>query len=83
MMQHIRAAARTESLLPSELGGFYGENGIGTLYSFEQFDPKLDFWQLKYQILSEEPSGEDIRSAQEAEVDFSGLSVKLGLIIKF
>lgn len=70
----------------AKIGGFYGENWYGetgTLYSFEEHNPDFDLWQKKLRILPEKPSGEIYRSVQEAEVDFSGFSVRVGLLIRF
>lgn len=70
----------------AKISGFHGENkegDTGILYFFEEYDPDLDFWQAKNRISADEPSGENIRSVEEATVDFSGFSVKIGIIIKF
>lgn len=70
----------------AKIGGFYGENRYGetgTLYSFEEYNSDFDLWQTKYRILPEKPSGEIYRSIQEAEVDFSGFSARVGLLIRF
>ncbi len=53
----------------------------GPLYYYEEYD--LDFWQAKMQVHEQEPSGENIRSVKKAEVDFSGLSIKLGIMFRF
>lgn len=70
----------------AKISGFEGEikqDEQGTLFYFEKYDPELEFWQANTEILSEKPEGEEFRSVQEATVDFSGFSVKIGLIIKF
>jgi hypothetical protein len=70
----------------AKIQGFSGENELeenGTLYHFEEYIPELDFWQAKNEIRTEKPSGENFRSVSEAVVDFSGLSVKIGFIIRF
>jgi len=70
----------------AKISGFQGEikkGEKGTLFYFEEYDSNLDFWQGKVEILSEKPDGEEFRSIQEAVVDFSGFSVKIGVIIKF
>ena len=70
----------------AKIQGFSGENELeekGTLYYFEEYIPDLDFWQEKNEIRTEKPSGSNIRSVSEAVVDFSGLSVKIGFIIRF
>lgn len=70
----------------AKVGGLKGEDSSGesgNLYFFEEYDPSLEFWQAKRLILTEMPSGENIRSAKEAEIDFSGFSIKIGIIIKF
>ena len=55
----------------------------GTLYYFEEYVPELDFWQAKNEIRTEMPSGQNFRSVSEAMVDFSGVSVKIGFIVRF
>lgn len=70
----------------AKIQGFSGENELeekGTLYCFEEYIPDLDFWQAKNEIRTEKPSGLNFRSVSEAVVDFSGLSVKIGFIIRF
>jgi len=70
----------------AKISGFEGEikeGEQGTLFYFEEYDSELDFWQAKVEILTEKPEGEEFRSVHEAKVDFSGFSVKIGLIIKF
>jgi hypothetical protein len=70
----------------AKIRGFSGENELeeqGMLYYYEEYDPALDFWQAKNEIRSEMPSGTNFRSVSEAEVDFSGFSVKIGFIIRF
>jgi len=77
----LEALART-----AKIRGFSGENQAeesGTLYYFEEYLPDLDLWQAKNEIREEKPSGSNYRSVSEAVVDFSGLSVKIGFIIRF
>jgi len=66
--------------------GFEGDDKTGTtgtLFFVEAYDPDLDFWQEKYVISPDEPSGEYYRSVKEVDVDFGGLSVKIGIMIRF
>jgi hypothetical protein len=76
-----------EGLIRSaKISGFTGENEQeerGTLFYFEEYDTQLDFWQAKNEIRPEAPVGTNFRSVSEAEVDFSGFSVKIGFIIRF
>jgi len=70
----------------AKISGFDGEDKTGTagtLFFLEEYDPDLDYWQGKYMISSEPPSGENYRSVKEAEVDFGGLSFKIGIMIRF
>lgn len=74
------------SIRHAKINGFRGENKDGEegiLYSFEEYNPQIDFWQKKNRILPDEPSGENFRSVQETVIDFTGFSVKIGMIIKF
>jgi hypothetical protein len=70
----------------AKLSKFQGEEQQGermTLYSYEQYDSELEFWQGKNILQKEKPSGDDLRAVEEAVVDLSGFSVKLGITIKF
>ncbi len=70
----------------AKIKGFTGENQAeesGTLYYFEEYLSDFDLWQAKNEIREEKPSGSNFRSVSEALVDFSGLSVKIGFIIRF
>lgn len=70
----------------AKINGFSGENQseeTGTLYYFEEYYPDQDIWLVKNEIRTEIPSGSYFRSVSEAAVDFSGLSVKIGFMIRF
>lgn len=70
----------------ARIDGFSGENQAeetGMLYYFEEYIPDLDLWLTKNEIRAEKPAGENFRSVSEAVVDFSGISVKIGFIIRF
>ena len=69
-----------------QISDFLGENDqeeIGTLYYFEEHIQDFDIWQAKNQIKAAAPSGENYRSVQKASIDLSGLSIRIGLVIKF
>jgi hypothetical protein len=55
----------------------------GALYAFEQYDAKLEYWQRRFEILSGPPEGEGVRNQSKARIDFGGVSVKLGVALKF
>jgi len=55
----------------------------GTLYFFEEYSTSAELWYSKFQIMEQEPSGENYRSVKTAEINLSGFSVKLGIIINF
>ncbi|MDW7759339.1 MAG: hypothetical protein SCM96_01725 [Acidobacteriota bacterium] len=66
--------------------GFEGENKErveGILYIFEEYNPSVDFWQTKIQIRETEPSGDTFRSVRPVEIILDGVSLKLGLTVKF
>ncbi len=68
------------------LSGFSGPTEgeeMGTLYSFEEFFPELEFWQAKNRLLLQMPQGDNIRNAKETEVDLSGFSIVAGVAIRF
>jgi hypothetical protein len=72
--------------MSARVDGFSGENGLGqtgTLYSYEEYISDLDFWQAKMGLQPEAPSGANFRNVREATVDFSGFSIKMGLLLKF
>ncbi len=70
----------------AKVNGFSGEDESGEkgdLYSFEEYLPELDFWQAKIKILAQAPEGASVRSVRKAMIDFSGFSVKIGVLLKF
>jgi len=72
--------------ISARLDGFSGENALGetgTLYSYEEYISDLDFWQAKMDLQPEAPSGANFRNVRKATVDFSGFSIRLGLLLKF
>ena len=75
----------TEASL-SKISGFRGDTPgrtTETLYFLEEYEESTDFWQAKTRLLKEQPSGQGVRSVEEAVVDLSGFSLKLGFTIKF
>ena len=54
-----------------------------TLFFYEQYESDLQFWQAKNILHEEKPSGDDFRNVEEAVVDLSGFSVKIGITLKF
>jgi hypothetical protein len=70
----------------ARVSGLKGEDALqqeGTLFAFEEYIPDLDIWQAKMGVREEAPAGSGFRSVREAVVDFSGFSVKMGIILKF
>lgn len=70
----------------AKITGFSGENKqeeTGALTYVEEHLSGYALWQAKYQIFTEPPSGENYRDVKQGTIDFSGFSVKIGLIIKF
>jgi len=77
----IEAAARS-----ARVDGLTGENRLeqkGILYSYEEYLPQAGFWRPTMHVLPEEPGGGNVRNVREAVVDFSGYSIKIGLLLKF
>jgi hypothetical protein len=77
----IEAVARA-----ARVDGFTGENRLeekGTLYSYEEYVSQAGFWRPTMHVLPEAPSGGNFRNVREAEVDFGGYSIKIGLLLKF
>jgi len=74
------------ALRSARVNGFAGENlniKNGILYSFEESLPQAGFWRPSMHVRYEAPQGDSVRNVREAEVDFSGYSIKIGLILKF
>jgi hypothetical protein len=70
----------------ASITGFSGENKqeeTGALNYVEEYESRYELWQAKYLISLEPLSGENYREVQQATIDFSGISLKIGLIIKF
>lgn len=70
----------------TKISGFRGntaEGEKGTLFFYEEYDPILDLWQAQNILLKEPPTGTYFRSIEEAVVDLSGISVKIGVTITF
>lgn len=70
----------------ASITGFSGENKAeetGALNYVEEYESSYELWQAKYLISAEPPSGENYREVKQGTIDFSGISVKIGLIIKF
>jgi hypothetical protein len=70
----------------ASITGFSGENKqeeTGALNYVEEYQSGLELWQAKYLISPEPPSGENYREVKQGTIDFSGISLKIGLIIKF
>jgi hypothetical protein len=66
--------------------GFSGETKeemTGALNYVEEYESSYELWQAKYMISAEAPSGDNYREVKQGTIDFSGISVKIGIIIKF
>lgn len=66
-----------------EFQGDLEEGDTGTLFSYEEFNQNLGFWQAKNGLHQEKPSAEDFRRVEETVVGLSGFSLKIGIVIKF
>ena len=67
----------------TDISGVNIDEENGTLYHLEQYSNTLDVWFETFRTYVEEPSGETFRSVRKAEIDFSGFSFKIGLMIRF
>ncbi len=70
----------------AEVSGFETEDSLGVrsrLYTYEEYRPEIDFWQLRTGLHPEEPGGTNVRNVREATVDFSGYSARIGIFLKF
>jgi len=70
----------------ARLDGLAGEDNLeqkGTLYSYEEYLPQSGYWRPTMHVLPEEPGGATFRNVRETVVDFSGYSIKIGLLLKF
>ncbi len=60
------------------------EEGIlKTLFSFEEYKERIEFWQFKFMLLEQEPEGENFRQVAKAALDLSGFSARIGFMVKF
>jgi hypothetical protein len=69
----------------SKVGSFEGEvgtGGKGLLYYYQEYEPDLDFWQTKLRLQAAAPSGLSVRAVRKASLDFGGLSLRLGLMMR-
>ena len=70
----------------AQISGFQGKNfesATGDLYYLEEYDTDLDLWQAKFLIFSDKPESESIRAVKKATIDLSGISIKIGIMIRF
>jgi hypothetical protein len=67
----------------TDIAGLNIDDETGTLFHLEQYSEDLDHWLEKFQTYTEEPSGDIYRNIQKARIDFSGFSIKIGLMIRF
>ncbi len=58
-------------------------NGTGTLYIYEEYRPDADLWQARMSLLDAPPAGETFRSVRTAVMDYGGLVLKAGFLVKF
>jgi len=70
----------------SKISGFRGDTPgreTETLFFLEEYVESSDFWQAKIRLLKEQPTDQGVRSVEQAVVDLSGFSLKIGFTIKF
>lgn len=77
----IEAEAKLAKI--SKFEGELEEGKSATLFFYEEYNEIQQFWQAKNILHIEKPSGDDFRSVEEAVVNLSGFSVKVGITIKF
>jgi hypothetical protein len=71
--------------LLAQAGSFNGTTATGAagvLYSYQEYDSDLDFWQTKLRLQAAEPAGPAFRDVRKAGVDLGGFSLRLGLQMK-
>ena len=74
----------------ARITGFTGNNTVagqplqtGMLYFYEEYDTERDIWTAQLNVRAAQPDGANFRNVQEAVIDLSGLSFKLGIVIRF
>lgn len=77
----VEATARQAKISGFEAADEFG--GRSRLYTYEEYRPEIDFWQLRIGLHPEEPSGPGVREVREATVDFGGYSAKIGIFLRF
>lgn len=65
-------------------GGYtYSESGEGTLYTYEEEDGIIGNFYTQIGMSDTSPSGTGIRNVEEFVFDLTGVSLRIGLVIKF
>ena len=70
----------------ARIDGLTGETDEGetwSMYAFEQYHAELDYWRYRNSLYRELPTGADVRGAEETSIDLSGLTVRLGIMVRF
>ncbi len=58
-------------------------NGSAVLYSYQKYNSDLELWSAVFRFHENIPSGEGVRAVEKAEIDMSGFSINLGIMIHF
>lgn len=66
-----------------ELKGDTKSGDPGTLYSYEEYLKAYDFWQAKILASAEVPANTNYRAVRKTRIEYDGLSVRTGFIIRF
>lgn len=73
----------------AKIGGFTGnwtiddngwtDSGSGTLYAYEWLDSGIGNWYPGMWVMDPAPSGPETRNVQEAKIDFTAITFKIGI----
>lgn len=66
-----------------KLEGETKDGAEGSIYTLEEYLKTYDFWQKKILVGAVEFSGSNYRAVRRTRLEFDGLSVRAGLIIRF
>ncbi len=77
----VEAVGRKGSV--DKLEGETKDGDKGSIYTLEEYLKAYNFWQAKILVGSVEFSGANYRAVRRTRLEFDGLSVRAGLIIRF
>jgi hypothetical protein len=59
------------------------DSGSGTVYYYERLDSNVGNWYADTWMFGAAPSGSTLKNVREANIDFSGVGLKIGIKVNF